>query len=726
MEVQQLFNNLKKEAECPLCIETVKNPKTLPCLHSFCLECLDKLAGFARRQLQTTIKCPVCQTSFQIPEGDTFNNLPTSFHLNRLVDVLALNDGSAQTQTCGTCDENNNATCYCFVCQNFLCEDCFEAHQRFKTTRGHRNVLIDKLQTQDVEELINRPVMCSQQYHENQPLEFFCEECKVPICHKCSVVSHNRHAIADTKKAAQVQRIQIEEVVKKVKAKTIIYENGIKKLTKLMDKNKNELLSAEKKMTDAVEEIISDLRKHEKAMKVKFHEIYDAQQKHHTAQLKNFYLIITQLKSCVERGENILERNISAEIMQTNQAIVGRCEELLNAKKPVIYKPPYVYYILENKLNILDRIVVSHTNPSMSLAEKQSDTHVVEGNEAQFTMVTRDADRLQCYQESDDIKVHILSPAGDQLKTDIKDAKDGTYTVTYTPKCAGQHRVDVCVNGEPLADSPWIVQVVPVHYQFVFWFGSTGRRPGQFNKPQGIAVNKKTGTLAVADYDNMRIQMFRSDGNFLKEITLNKKPSSLAFTESGDIIVCLAGEDNQLSLYSDRGQFIKHINHRQLNCPYDLSLGSGGQMLVCDWTDRNIKVLSPQGNDLLQSFIAPGCDSRPCCAVYHQDTFFVSYPHAHCVKVFNNAGVYQCDIGCEGSGDGQLKFPTGLVIDKFNHLIVCDAANERLQIFTLQGNFVTKIEGQCFDKSNLSYVAVSNTGNLFVTDFKKNCIYVFQ
>jgi len=32
MDVQQLFKNLKKEAECPLCLETVKNPKTLPCV----------------------------------------------------------------------------------------------------------------------------------------------------------------------------------------------------------------------------------------------------------------------------------------------------------------------------------------------------------------------------------------------------------------------------------------------------------------------------------------------------------------------------------------------------------------------------------------------------------------------------------------------------------------------------------------------------------------------
>ena len=83
MDVRQLFKILEKEAECPLCLETVKNPKTLPCLHSFCLECLDKLANFARRQLQTSIKCPVCQTSFPIPNTDTFASLPSSFHLSR-------------------------------------------------------------------------------------------------------------------------------------------------------------------------------------------------------------------------------------------------------------------------------------------------------------------------------------------------------------------------------------------------------------------------------------------------------------------------------------------------------------------------------------------------------------------------------------------------------------------------------------------------------------------
>ena len=96
IDVQELFKSLKKEAECPLCLDTVENPKTLPCLHSFCQECLDKLTNVARRQLQTSINCPLCQTSFPIPYTDTFANLPSSFHLNRLVDVLVLEYDSVQ------------------------------------------------------------------------------------------------------------------------------------------------------------------------------------------------------------------------------------------------------------------------------------------------------------------------------------------------------------------------------------------------------------------------------------------------------------------------------------------------------------------------------------------------------------------------------------------------------------------------------------------------------
>ena len=583
---------------------------------------------------------------------------------------------------------------------------------------------------QDVQELIHRPVMCSQQYHENQPLEFYCEECKVPICHKCSVVSHNRHTMTDTQKAAQVQKMQMKDALEKVKAETVIYENEIRKQTELMDKTKNEILSAEKKMTDAVEERIRELREHERVMKAKFAEIYEAQQKHHATRLENFELVLTQLQSCIERGESALERNVSAEILQTNQIIVGRCEELLNVTKPDIYNPPHVNYIVENQLNPgFDRIVVSNTDPLLSSAEVDNQELVREKTVANFIIVTRDSDGKQCYHEDDQVKVNIITPADDQLETEIKDTKDGKYTVTYTPQCVGQHRVEIQVNGQPLTGSPWVVQVIPHQYQFAFQFGSEGKEQGQFKCPWDIAVNDKTRTLAVADFNNERVQMFGFDGNFLREISLEAGTSSVAFTESGDLLSSVDNDDNKITLYlyTEGGQFIRYISDEHVKTPWYISVGSDGRIITCDCDDKTIKVLSPDGKNLLQSFSAPGCDAEPWCVVYQQDKFFVSYPQANRVMVFNNAGEYLYDIGSKGSCDGQLWFPIGLAIDKFNRLIVCDRNNDRLQLFTLDGKYVAKVAGSFFDyNSYLAGCAVSNTGHLFVTDYNKHCIYVFN
>ena len=719
MDVKQLFKIIKKEAECPLCLETVKNPKTLPCLHSFCLECLDKLANFARRQLQTKIKCPVCQTSFSIPDTDTFANLPSSFHLNRLVDVLALHDSTVQVQKCNSCDESNPATSYCFVCQSFMCESCFQAHQRLKATRDHRNVLIDKLQAQDVQELIERPIMCSKKYHKDQPLEFYCQDCKVLICQKCSVVSHNRHNMTDTQQAAQEQKIQMAEAVAKLKAEVLLYKNEIKKQTDLKDKNVTDILNAEKKMTDSVEEWIRDLREHEKKMKQKFREIYEVEQKQHATRLENLELITTQLKSCVERGQGIIERNISAEILQTNHTILQRCDELINARKLDRYKSPYLNYLVKKKFDIFDQILVTKTDSSMCLIEVNNSEI---GRESNVVAFTRDSDGLQCYQEDDEIKVDILTTDGDHLKTELKDSKDGKYTVTYTPRCVGPHNVEIEVNGQPLTGSPFVVQVHH-QYQRAFHFKLKEGIPGLIPLITGIAVSDKTGAIAVAGSHLGGFQLFSSDRKFQREVKLDGSPSSLAFTGCGDVLILSSSwENNKLHLFSEEGQFIKHIYDKHLKKPRHLSIASDGRLIITDEASNEVKVLSPDGNDLLVSMTARNCDKYPECAIYHQSKFYVSYPEAHCIKVFDKTGVYIHDIGCKGSSDGQFHCPRGLVIDKYNQLIVCDANNLRLQIFTLRGKFLSK----CLNFPRPAYSASNNNGDLFLTSRLLECISVLR
>ena len=106
--------------------------------------------------------------------------------------------------------------------------------------------------------------------------------------------------------------------------------------------------------------------------------------------------------------------------------------------------------------------------------------------------------------------------------------------------------------------------------------------------------------------------------------------------------------------------------------------------------------------------------------------FFVSYPESSIVKVFSENGVFLYNIGPSESGDGHLSCPVGFAIDRFNNLVVCDQHKARLQIFTLDGNLLNTIEGQHTGLTGPCSVAVSSTGQLFVTDLDKSCVYVFQ
>ena len=105
--------------------------------------------------------------------------------------------------------------------------------------------------------------------------------------------------------------------------------------------------------------------------------------------------------------------------------------------------------------------------------------------------------------------------------------------------------------------------------------------------------------------------------------------------------------------------------------------------------------------------------------------FYVSYPWDHCIKVFDKTGVSLHDIGCKGSSEGQFDLPNGLVIDKCNQLIVCDVLfHRRVQLFTMSGKFLRKLQGEYFNNNKPWYAAFNNNDSLIVAGRFGNCIFV--
>ena len=240
-------------------------------------------------------------------------------------------------------------------------------------------------------------------------------------------------------------------------------------------------------------------------------------------------------------------------------------------------------------------------------------------------------------------------------------------------------------------------------------------------------MSHTTGTIVIADAENHRLQLFSSDGMLQAQVTRDGILSSVAFTRSRDVLTLICGSKNKLCLFNEEGQFLKHFNDKNLKEPQHLSIASDDRFIFTDKADNKIKVLSPDGNNLLLAFFALNCNKCPKCAVYHQEKFYVSYPGAHCIKVFDKTGVYIHDIGGERSSDGQFSYPRGLVIDKCNRLIVFDVGNRRLQLFTLSSKFLSKLHREHFDDSKIKplYACINNNNKLFVATSWECGILVF-
>ncbi|XP_038055129.1 E3 ubiquitin-protein ligase TRIM56-like [Patiria miniata] len=183
--------------ECPICRCRYTDPKILDCLHTFCLNCLDKLVS-GEQQQQNKISCPLCRQLTDIPDAG-LQSLQNCFFLKSLVDEfskqeLLLGHTSVQIPTCQQCDEGLEAVARCQDCDENICRKCQEAHGRWKRTKNHQVVTVESLMNHTGGPLIEVRKTDSQapkcRTHPDYRVCFYCSTCEMSICARCAAVEH--------------------------------------------------------------------------------------------------------------------------------------------------------------------------------------------------------------------------------------------------------------------------------------------------------------------------------------------------------------------------------------------------------------------------------------------------------------------------------------------------------------------------------------------------------
>ena len=679
MDLKTLLDNRRDEVSCSVCMRTYTDPKQLPCLHSFCLRCLN---GIQRTSgLHGKITCPECRRQFEIRGSGNPSELPTNFRINSLLDVLAIKECSTANVKCGNCDKRRAQILYCFQCCSFWCEECILGHNIIRTKKEHKTLALKDFQEQDFEAVLKRPAFCQKKHHEKEELKFFCKGCKVAICNTCAVTLHEGHGKMPLQEATDARKIQINSLITSMKDKIEEKRREIRQFNQKSMEVQAKVADVKSQVQTNVEQMIAIIEARKQDV---FDAVDDQANKSLETPSQKKCKVENQVKiieSAIEQTESLMKRNFGTEILGFKETFDKILQEQgTQENRDTECTPRFSFTKSERLINVLNsegignvKTVFSETKAQQSAAKGKESSKVIDGN---------------------------------------KGAND--------------------------RDSPLKAQVQTKRYIPVLSFGQKGVSVGMLKQPWGVAVNDRD-EIAVTELWNHRISVFSSDGTHLRSFGREgenngkfNQPSGIAFDSLGNIVV--ADDINRRVRVFDRnGTFLRTFGEygtfaHQLKNPEGLSINGNGDIIVADTGNKLIKIFSSSG-EYLRKFGGASSLVEPYHCIQHGQYFIVSDCVDHSIKMFDLQGRYISKFGKQGNKDGEFNKPRYLSVNKQGLLMVCDSFNHRVQVFELSGKFVTKFGSEGSERGEFKNpVSTANLsdGRIVVSDQCNHRIQIFD
>ncbi|OWF48973.1 E3 ubiquitin-protein ligase Midline-1-like [Mizuhopecten yessoensis] len=248
--------------ECPICLEQLRQPKSLPCLHSFCLECLGsyitkELSG--KMASASSFSCPVCRKVTEpLNQSEGKESWAEQFPTNNLaVEIIQHIQKTDKSITCKPCEKkgnlNNQAKFWCKLNNTYFCSTCkINIH----------DLLHEECECQDISE-VNISVVLHQKASVNgcgkheEKMEYYCEDDQILGCSKCIILDHRKcelvtsaedyrdklrksskidDLLEELRKSADAMEILIKDVGEQLQSMTMDQDTALQSLTDIRKK----------------------------------------------------------------------------------------------------------------------------------------------------------------------------------------------------------------------------------------------------------------------------------------------------------------------------------------------------------------------------------------------------------------------------------------------------------------------------------------------------------
>ncbi|XP_020627068.1 tripartite motif-containing protein 45-like isoform X4 [Orbicella faveolata] len=453
---------LAQKLECAVCSEKYKEPKVLPCLHSYCKKCLEGL--LMKQGVVWRINCPSCRISVEIPEGEV-DSLPVNFFLNNLLSLVSLHgDSGSSNLECDNCESGDPPVNRCATCCHFLCEICTAAHKRGRSTKTHRLMSLEEAKEEGPVAVI-RPSLCKE--HEGEILKLFCETCDEAICRDCAIVKHREHKYTFVKDAFSKGKESVLKILSETKTKASVLKEALDGVAEVKRSVQSHAEQTAREVFNCFQELTACLNTRCNELICSVEELKKAKLKPLEILQGELETALGSVQSSIEFTERALELGSEVDILNMCKQMSCRSQELNSAKwqlEPSAhggfkFLPDYqLQRALPSFGDVTD--VCTHAASSTVTMGHGSEGvmyNTLNGQLIEFLITANDWKGSKRKEGGDVFEVEISTEEGEIVfNKRAKDCGNGTYSFCFTPIHENKkHQLSVKLDGCDVKGSPF-------------------------------------------------------------------------------------------------------------------------------------------------------------------------------------------------------------------------------------------------------------------------------
>lgn len=335
-------------SKCVFCSKTFTyddDAKLLECLHAACASCVRSKLSDQNVYVDSevvlegsVVVCSICNVSSTM-DNLIDNRFHTKFmddELNQTSDEDAAKE-EEEEKKCTGCHDNATATSWCVDCDEFICQNCVMAHQRFKITKDHTIKPKEEV-SRDVESKKDEkkpPSYLYCQVHTHEKLSLFCQTCESLTCRDCQLSEHRDHRYKFIHEIAAETKTAVQTLLKEVTYKRVLLKSAMKVIEDrqvlIVEKKKNLVQD----ITQMVVQMTNAINTRGKQLVMRLNEVCD--QKQNTLNEKR--IALDQLSKltdhCIQFVTYALEKGTDMELLYSKKSVTGHLQRIKNRRADI-------------------------------------------------------------------------------------------------------------------------------------------------------------------------------------------------------------------------------------------------------------------------------------------------------------------------------------------------------------------------------------------------------